>query len=136
MPNLRRALPLLAAALLALTGCAEPPAERVASAWQAGEDSNIEAFAQFFLPASAEFVRNIAAVKGRNKVGSYLSQPFDVLPKGEILEVSERDNLAVVTVKAKGKTYPVRLLRERGIWFIDAFTLPTLWEPLGRGGES
>ncbi len=130
MPNLRRTLPLLAAAVLALAGCAKPPAERVTNAWQAGEDEDLEAFAQFFLPASAEFIRNIATVKARNKVGSYLTKPFDVLPKGEILEVSERDNLALVTVKAKGKTYPVRLLRERGIWFIDAFSLPTLWEPL------
>lgn len=136
MFNLRRLTPLLAAALFALSGCAKPPAERVALAWQAGEDENIEAFSQFFLPASAEFIRGLAAVKQRNKVASYLRAPFDVLPKGEVLEVSERDNLAVVTVKAKGQTYPVRLLRERGIWFIDAFSLPTLWEPLGRGGET
>lgn len=131
-----RALLAVAVALAALAGCAEAPTERLAAAWQASEDENLEAFAQFFLPASAEFVRNTAAVKARNKVPSYLGSPFELLPKGEVLEVSERDNLAVVTVKAKGMTLPVRMLRERGVWFIDAFTLPTLWQPLERGGDS
>lgn len=126
----------LALGLLALGGCADPPEARVAQAWQAGEAEDLEAFAKVFLPASAELIRGLDTVSTRTRGTLSYAKPFDLLPKGEVVEVVERDNLAVVSVKAKGRSFDVRLLRERGIWYIDAFALPTLWEPMGRGEDT
>ncbi|MGM0575030.1 MAG: hypothetical protein ACQEXJ_04785 [Myxococcota bacterium] len=131
MSETRRWIPALGLLLLMLAGCAEAPEERLEGAWKAAEAEDVEAFALYFTPPSAEVIRGMVNVTERTRGKmEYLDDPFAVLPRGEIMGVEERGDLAVVTVKPKGDPYEVRMTTHRGQWRIDGFALPEMWAPL------
>lgn len=128
-----RLRPLLVAllGLALLAGCAESPEERLKGAWEAASAGDVPGFALYFTPASGELVRGVDGVKERTRAQlQYLNDVFEILPPGDVTRVRERGRLAVVSVEPRGGPYDVQLVKERGQWRIDAFTLPALWEPL------
>lgn len=121
---------------LALVACADAPDARVLAAWEAADLEEQDRFLGYFTTQSADLLRGIAATKARTRGGlTYLDSVYDALPTGEVVEVKERGNMALVTVKAKRKRFDIRLLHERGEWQIDALALPHFWEPLTKAGD-
>ena len=64
----------------------------------------------------------------------YVNSPYDLLPRGEIEGIEERDAIMVITVKADER-YTLRMVSEGGQWVIDGVSLATLWRPLRGEGE-
>ncbi len=134
MPTSRAILCVLAT--LVLQGCPASPDERVLAAWEAAELEEEGRFLGYFTEQSAALLRGAAATKLRTRGDlTYLDEVYDVLPPGELVEVKERGNMALVTVKARRERFDIRLLRERGEWHIDALGLPPFWEPLAEASE-
>ncbi len=113
----------------ALIACGEAPEERLAQARTAADRKDTDAFRSFFTEKSAELMRDFEIAGKRSKL-YYTKDPFALLPGGDIDEVFVKDNLAVITVKDRGKKKKIRLYMENGQWAIDLFSLETLWEPL------
>ena len=119
-----------------LSACADPPDQRLTQAWDAAESEDFEAFVLFFTASSAELLRGLQQTAERTRGDlEYVAPVFEVLPKGEVTETRIRGNLALVEVKAKQRRGVVRLLKERGLWMIDATTLPELWLPMRSAGK-
>ena len=134
MPNTRTITLMLAA--LTLAACADAPDERLVAAWEAAELEEEDRFLGFFTEQSAALLRGVATTKRRTRGDlAYLKSVYEVLPSGELVEVKERGNMALVTVKAKRKRFDIRMLREGGEWHIDALGLPHFWQPLAEAGE-
>ncbi len=121
--------------LIVMTGCTDPPQERLEAAWVAAEDERFEDFMAHFSADSRALVRGLAETKTRTKRAfEYIESPFDLIPRGEILSIDERDALILVEVKAK-EPYTLRMVSEGGMWVIDARSLATMWAPLAQGEE-
>ncbi len=119
-----------------VSACADPPDERLVQAWEAAELEDFEAFVLFFTAPSRDLLRGLAQTAKRTRGDlEYISPVWEVLPKGEVTETRIRGNLALVEVKAKRRRGVVRMLKERGLWMIDATTLPELWLPLREAGR-
>ncbi len=132
LPRWRQTLCLLALmALSGATACAEAPDARLAEARVAAEAKDLDAFLLFFTPASAEVLRGAhdAAERSRGRLG-YVKSVFEVLPPGEITEVTIRGNLALVDVADKNRKATIRMLKDKGHWVIDALALDGFWAPL------
>lgn len=125
---------LLSLSLLGM-GCTDAPRERLESAWLAAEDERFEDFVAHFSASSAPLIRGLAETKLRTKRAfTYIDSPYELAPRGDILEVEERDALIVVTIKADER-YRLRMISEGGAWVIDGVALAALWAPLSSGEE-
>lgn len=121
---------LVAALALALAGCTDSPKERLTSAWAAADEALFDAYVSHFTTDSVPLVRGLVETASRTKKAfKYVDSPYDLVPAGDILEVEERDQLVLVTVKAKER-YTVRMRFEDGAWAIDGTSLAALWAPL------
>ena len=130
MTSLAQRWCLTAALGLALTGCTESPRERLTSAWAAADEALFDAYVSHFTVDSVPLVRGLVETASRTKKAfKYVDSPYDLVPAGDILEIEERDQLALVTVKAKER-YAVRMRLEGGTWAIDGTSLFALWAPL------
>lgn len=125
---------LLLALCLALASCAESPEERLEATWLAAEDERFEDFMAHFSEASSSLIRGLATTRARTKRAfGYVDTPYDLVPRGEIVNVEQREALMVVTIKADER-YTLRMVSEGGKWVIDGLSLSSLWAPL-KGGE-
>ena len=125
-------------ALMAIVGaCADSPETRYGDAVLAGKNAeDLEDYLLFFTTASAEMLRGTQRVtKSKNNDFAYLQDVRTILPEKDVEEVEERGNLALV--KLDGLDWkPIRMIREKGEWAIDAFSLPTFWAPLRKEAEN
>ncbi len=120
---------------LCLAACTATPSERLASAWNAADEERFDAYVNHFSTDSIPLVRGLVTTASRTKKAfEYLDSPYDLIPIGDVLSVEERDQLALVTVKAKER-YTVRMVLQQGTWVIDGTSLPALWSPLNQGGD-
>ena len=121
---------------LLLTACADPPDDRYEEALEAAEKAeDLEDYLLFFTSASAEMLRGTHKIAtSKSKDLAYLDDIRKLLPKGEVEEVEERGNLALVKL-AGNDGPPIRMIREKGEWVIDAYSLPAFWKPLRAEAE-
>ena len=113
-----------------MSGCTETPSERLTSAWEAAEQERFDVFVSHFTAESVPVMRGLVDAASRTKKAfAYVDSPYELVPAGEILEVEERGQLALVTVKAKER-YTLRMRMEGGTWAIDGGALQALWAPL------
>jgi len=128
----------LLVAMVAFVGaCADSPETRYGDAVLAGKKAeDLEDYLLFFTTASAEMLRGTERVtKSKDNDFAYLQNVRTILPEKEVEEVEERGNLALV--KLEGLDWkPIRMIREKGEWAIDAYSLPTFWEPLRKAAEN
>jgi hypothetical protein len=127
---------LLLVASLCIVACADPPADRYDAAVEAASKAeDLEDYLLFFTSASAEMLRGTHKVAtSRNKDLAYLSDIRKLLPEAEVEEVEERGNLALVKLQGS-ESPPIRMIREKGEWVIDAYSLPSFWKPLRAEAE-
>ena len=119
-----------------VSACAAPPDTRYEDAVEAAEKAeDLEDYLLFFTSASAEMLRGTNKVAtSKSKDLAYLSDIRKILPTSEVTDVEERGNLALLTIDGNdGK--PIRMLREKGEWVIDAYSLAAFWKPLRAEAE-
>jgi hypothetical protein len=121
--------------LLGLSACTEGPRERLESAWAAADQEAFDQYISHFTVNSVPLIRGLAETTSRTKKAyRYIDSPYDLTPMGDILSVDERDQLTLITVKAKER-YTLRMLLQSGSWRIDGISLGNLWAPLTKGGS-
>ena len=127
---------VIAGCWLVAAGCADPPDDRYEDALEAAEKAeDLEDYLLYFTSASAEMLRGTNKVAtSKSKDLAYLEDIRTILPGKEVEEVEERGSLALLTVSGnEGK--PIRMLREKGEWVIDAYSLSAFWKPLRAEAE-
>ena len=119
-----------------LSACADPPADRYEEALETAEKAeDLEDYLLFFSSASAEMLRGTHKVAtSKSKDLAYLEDVRKILPAGEVQEVEERGNLALLKVEGHSES-PIRMIREKGEWVIDAYSLNSFWKPLRAEAE-
>lgn len=115
----------------ALTACAESPTERLNAARLAVERDDFETYRTFFTERSAELLRALEDTAARTRY-RYVSNLLQLLPEGEVSEVFEKDNFALLTVENRGQKYEIRMLNENGQWVIDLLALQQFWASIER----
>tara|TARA_B100000530_G_scaffold84925_1_gene51690 strand:- start:154 stop:567 length:414 start_codon:yes stop_codon:yes gene_type:complete len=124
---------LLILSLLMVSGCTEGPRERLEAAWAAADEEAFDRYVSYFTADSVPLIRGLAETTSRTKKAyRYIDSPYELTPMGDILSVEERDQLTLITVKAK-ESYTLRMLLQSGNWMIDGTSLGTLWAPLKEG---
>ena len=118
------------------SACADPPDARYQDALEAAEKAeDLEDYLLFFTGASAEMLRGTNKVAtSKNKDLAYLDDIRKILPTSEVEEVEERGNLALLTVEGN-EGQSIRMLREKGEWVIDAYSLTAFWKPIRAEAE-
>jgi hypothetical protein len=119
-------------ALLSLLcwGCAAAPEERLALASAAAADKNLESFTKVMTRDSGIFLRNAVENQKRSRF-EYLKDPFDIIPEGDVAEMTIEGKVAILKLAGKRGPVELRMFMENDEWSLDIFSLPDLWKPLG-----
>lgn len=126
MTLFRTLFPLL---FIFVWACSPSPEERYQGALEAKQAKNFDAFSEFFTPESRFLLKNMAESSKRARL-DYLKSSFDILPEGEVKELNFKNKVALLTVKGRQESQ-IRMMQINKNWYIDVFSLETLWAPVG-----
>lgn len=115
----------------ALAACAESPTDRLNAARLAVERNDFDTYRTFFTERSASLLRSLEDTATRTRY-RYVPNLLRMLPEGEVTEVFEKDNFALLTVENRGQKYEIRMLNENGQWVIDLLALQQFWASIER----